>query len=636
MCRYISLLLFIGLVWGQETVISPEGKNLPGKYIGHDGTHVTFHFDDSKHESSFLISNIKGIISKDGSMMNLSIPENYRVKIYFKNGQRSEGFMKGSQINSIDKIEELIFKYNIDDKEQKFKLSQINYIISWNNKTIYPLGVVVNTLTGKYHLPTVGHLPHDKNRLFYESEDIAVSNNYNYCPACFNKVPYMTDYYLEKQLVRSAIMNYQNNHEIMYEHKDLNKIQKIMNDVLQKWPEKLKGYDYRVQVVRDDAINASAFGQGNLYFTTGLLNTIENDEELESIMAHEIAHVEKRHTLMGYYEADKAKGEVALKTLLVGLGAIVAGADASTANALLSITESVATYSAELALKGYGRSLEEEADIVADLYFYTNNKKKFYFKSMLDKLLTSQISKSGAIPQFSAYQSHPHILARINQVNNSKIYSFDQPLNLMAKPTEFKSIDDGFFNINVKSIYTAPSSSKNNKSMVYILGNLKNNHDELSFRINEMSITNNKSKDSSINSESYIITKDDKKIPINYLKHDRQKLYFTYIGKTGESNVPLTSIKDFQLGNKDAKDKIGKLILDGITGMSVRYKSDYDYIAKIETSYSDANLIFNSLKEKTSMISELKLSALLGDKKDYKPEKYEKYKSINCVMESFD
>jgi hypothetical protein len=47
-------------------------------------------------------------------------------------------------------------------------------------------------------------------------------------------------------------------------------------------------------------------------------------------------------------------------------------------------------------------------------------------------------------------------------------------------------------------------------------------------------------------------------------------------------------------------------------------------------------LIFNSLKEKTSMISELKLSALLGDKKDYKPEKYEKYKSINCVMESFD
>ncbi len=65
--------------------------------------------------------------------------------------------------------------------------------------------------------------------------------------------------------------------------------------------------------------NAYAVAGGNLYFTTGLLDMTESNAELESVLAHEIAHVERRHTLRGYKEYLKKqqllKGVAALTSI---------------------------------------------------------------------------------------------------------------------------------------------------------------------------------------------------------------------------------------------------------------------------------------------------------------------------------
>lgn len=54
---------------------------------------------------------------------------------------------------------------------------------------------------------------------------------------------------------------------------------------------------YRFQVVESDQVNAFAVPGGYIYVTTGLLRTAENEAQLASVLAHEIAHVNERHSV---------------------------------------------------------------------------------------------------------------------------------------------------------------------------------------------------------------------------------------------------------------------------------------------------------------------------------------------------
>ena len=144
---------------------------------------------------------------------------------------------------------------------------------------------------------------------------LALNDGNEICTACFDGAPIIGDYQLEKDLVRETVMNLQNTNEIMYEHDKLPILQKLVDKILSSWPEKLKGYDYRVQVIRDEQPNAYAVAGGNLFFTTGLINLAESEAELESVLAHEIAHVERRHTLRGYKAYIKKQQMILLNML---------------------------------------------------------------------------------------------------------------------------------------------------------------------------------------------------------------------------------------------------------------------------------------------------------------------------------
>lgn len=54
--------------------------------------------------------------------------------------------------------------------------------------------------------------------------------------------------------------------------------------------------NFRFRVIKDERmINAFALPGGKIYITTGLLNKLDNEAELASVLAHEVAHVSKRH-----------------------------------------------------------------------------------------------------------------------------------------------------------------------------------------------------------------------------------------------------------------------------------------------------------------------------------------------------
>ncbi len=65
---------------------------------------------------------------------------------------------------------------------------------------------------------------------------------------------------------------------------------------------------YSFQVVVSDAVNAFATPGGFIYVTTGLLQEADNKAQLASVVAHEIAHINEKHSVRALKRAAIAQG----------------------------------------------------------------------------------------------------------------------------------------------------------------------------------------------------------------------------------------------------------------------------------------------------------------------------------------
>lgn len=65
---------------------------------------------------------------------------------------------------------------------------------------------------------------------------------------------------------------------------------------------------YTFQVVVSDQVNAFAIPGGFVYVTTGLLKEADNQAQLASVIAHEIAHINQRHSIKALKRAAIAQG----------------------------------------------------------------------------------------------------------------------------------------------------------------------------------------------------------------------------------------------------------------------------------------------------------------------------------------
>ena len=370
---------------------------------------------------------------------------------------------------------------------QFYNVDQINFVRSWNGKLLYPKGVVVNVESNFYHLPNVKHLPSDEFQEPYSDNIDADSAGYLPCKACFDTHPQISDYALEKELVKATIIQIQNTNEIMYEHALLPKLQSMMSNILSNWSEKLKGYDYRIQIIRDDSPNAFAVAGGNLYFSTGLLEMSENDEELESVLAHEIAHVERRHTLRAYKEYLKKQQALAVATTLLAIAAVAAESEEGLL--LAGAVSEIGKFAIEYSQKGYDRDLEQEADMFAQIYLINSGKELTNMLSTLDKLATHSKTRLGYIPQTNAFSSHPNILSRVKQIENSEFYDYDSPLSMEFHPIKSDiNIQPGFIKMEINHAYKTLSSDSDESDEILLIGKIINKHSNLSFQINSIKL----------------------------------------------------------------------------------------------------------------------------------------------------
>ncbi len=71
------------------------------------------------------------------------------------------------------------------------------------------------------------------------------------------------------------------------------KIETVLRKLVSKIPNPL-GFNYVIFLVQDDAINVWTSG-GRIYFTTGMYDFVQNDNEIAGIIGHEIYHNELGH-----------------------------------------------------------------------------------------------------------------------------------------------------------------------------------------------------------------------------------------------------------------------------------------------------------------------------------------------------
>ncbi len=366
-----------------------------------------------------------------------------------------------------------------------YNIDQINFVRSWNGEILFPVGVIANTSTNLYHFSNVRHLPEEGFRKKFTSKKKAEEAGFTACTACFDTHPKISDYALEKQLVKATILQIQSTNEIMYEHPKLPNLQSIMESILSNWPEGLKGYTYRIQVIRDDQPNALAVAGGNLYFTTGLLDMMETDNEIESVLAHEIAHVERRHTLRAFKDYQEKQLALATVTTFLALGAAVADSDAGLLFA--GLVSDIGNFAVEFSRIGFGREQEQEADIFAQIYLRENGKELNPMLSAIDKLATHSKTRYGYIPEANAFSSHPNLVSRITQIENGKFHKYDEPLILSFHPVGGKyGLESGFVEMEINHAYKTTSSNGKAEDEYLLLGKISNHHGELSFQVNSI------------------------------------------------------------------------------------------------------------------------------------------------------
>lgn len=113
------------------------------------------------------------------------------------------------------------------------------------------------------------------------------------------------------------------------------------------------GLTYRFHVVRDKELNAFSAPGGHIYITTALMS-LATDEELASVLSHEVSHVVARHSLKTIQQSQNLRG-------LADLFGSVAGVAGATAQELGTAT---ATIVAGGLLAVHNREEEREADFL--------------------------------------------------------------------------------------------------------------------------------------------------------------------------------------------------------------------------------------------------------------------------------
>jgi Zn-dependent protease with chaperone function len=295
---------------------------------------------------------------------------------------------------------------------------------------------VGNKKSMRYHASGSNHLPEAESREQFQTEDDAAAKGYDKCKLCFMSVPLVSEYSRERVLGLYVSQQLKAMGQLSTNDELTNRANEIGNRVLTNWPVPLQGYDYKFFVMEDSEINAYAVPTGFVYVNRGLLEMAESELEVEGVIAHEIAHVERRHSYRIYKNEEKKKAISAGIGILVGVVTGVKSDKNKAENAVIwgTLAASVAQSVANSVYEDYPRSMEEEADAMAALYLQGK-----HGQEGLDEMVTAlrKLRYYGDYlgseqKKLTAFRSHPLLDDRIATFQGSEVTIFVKPIRIVG------------------------------------------------------------------------------------------------------------------------------------------------------------------------------------------------------------
>ena len=166
-------------------------------------------------------------------------------------------------------------------------------------------------------------------------------------------------------------------------------------------------FDYRFHVVQSEQFNAFAAPAGMVFFYSGLIEAMHKEDELVSVLAHEIGHVASRHLAQRLDKGTK----VSMASLLLGLAGLALGVPGLSQGLL---TGSLAAGQA-INLR-YSREDEEQADRLSFGWMQDMQRDPEAMKDMLRTMRRITRYRMGDVPQYLL--THPNPEARLSYVES--------------------------------------------------------------------------------------------------------------------------------------------------------------------------------------------------------------------------
>ncbi|MGD8492404.1 MAG: M48 family metalloprotease [Desulfobacterales bacterium] len=363
----ISKKIVSGVV-DKDILIMPQLNNLNfgfGRFKGHEyfyeKTISKIFFQDKKLNSSVID------VSIDGSEITLELSH----RILGTGNIRFEFSQELLKLTTFEDIEKILLETLGDENHQY---------------------VVLDPSSKLYHLWSCNHFTDPALMARMKRED-ADQQGYRPSGFCFKKVVYLPDLAVEKAIEAEWSMRLRHYEPIEKASAKQSHLSSIGETVLNNWPVELLGYNYAFYLAASDEINAFAIPTGKIVITSALFDSLDNDDELEALLAYAIAHIEQRHSLKKYHDClEDEEYANAMKKLATLAGALAGPASSGLSGALNMALpgESCSPQS----LIGYHYDYVHQADSMVALYFDVHKNDRQGVASLIKKLQFSQLAVS--------------------------------------------------------------------------------------------------------------------------------------------------------------------------------------------------------------------------------------------------
>jgi len=205
-------------------------------------------------------------------------------------------------------------------------------------------------------------------------------------------------------------------------------------------------FNYRFYIVESSQFNAFAAPSGLIFFYTKLIESMNSEDELVSVMAHEVGHVVRRH-LASRIQKSKVFN---MASLGAALAAIALGGGGAAAQGLIA-GSLAANQSAQL---HFSRQDEIEADLLAYQWMQDMQRDTAGQKRMLQTMRRITRYRTGQIPQYLL--THPDPEARLDYVES--LIAADK--DYMAKADEERNFEFLRFKYRILSLTQNSSTAR--------------------------------------------------------------------------------------------------------------------------------------------------------------------------------